>query len=81
MIHRPYRLPPQATRLMTGQLLASMHSCAHDGLPVLALDATGLQLQGALDAFCTYDGPLGYRRVTGSGGGAVTLWAPTAQKV
>lgn len=47
-----------------------------------ALDATGLQLQGLLDATLTYDGPLGYHKLPGdSGARAVTLWAPTAQSV
>ena len=86
-------------RLVTGQLLVSVHPCGltstiSAGAPPptseAAIDATGVQLQGVLDSLFTYDGPLGYHRgspplkggaAAGGKGGAVTVWAPTAQKV
>ena len=85
----------QASRLLQGQLLVSMHGAAQPGegegaaataAPSAALDATGVQVHGALDALCTYDGPLGYHRTAAgagpqAGGGTVTVWAPTAQQV
>lgn len=80
----------QASRLLQGQLLVSMHGAVQPGegegaavaAPSTALDATGVQVHGALDALCTYDGPLGYHRAAkGAGGGSVTVWAPTAQQV
>ena len=90
----PSFLPLQASRLLQGQLLVSMHGAAQPGegkdaaataAPSAALDATGVQVHGALDALCTYDGPLGYHRTAAgagprAGGGTVTVWAPTAQQ-
>lgn len=40
--------------------------------------ATGVQLAGALDALCTYDGPLGIETQR-NGGATLRVWAPTAQ--
>ena len=74
----PHIAQQQASRLLTGQLMVSMHGGADNNK--VALDATGVQLQGALDSLFTYDGPLGYRKTEG-GSGTVTLWAPTAQQV
>ena len=58
--------------------MVSLHGGPDSGSA--ALDATGVQLQGALDSLFMYDGPLGYRKPDG-GNGSVTLWAPTAQQV
>ncbi|KAG2441246.1 hypothetical protein HYH02_010089 [Chlamydomonas schloesseri] len=66
--------------VVAGQLLVSVHDAEGE-----ALDSTGVQIQGLLDELYTYDGPLGdHPDGSSSGGGtghAITLWAPTAQKV
>ena len=72
----PQEVVDQLNRLVTGQLLISDHSS--DGKP---LDATGIQLQGLLDATHSYQGPLGYKRSKSSDSGSLTVWAPTAQSV
>lgn len=60
--------------LLKSQLALS--AAAADGAP---LDATGVQIPGALDALFVYDGALG---PTFEGGGvALRVWAPTAQSV
>jgi hypothetical protein len=46
-----------------------------------ALDATGVQLHGLLDAVASYEGSLGYSRGAGGKQGTISVWAPTAQSV
>ncbi|CAI5474022.1 unnamed protein product [Closterium sp. Yama58-4] len=45
------------------------------------VDATCVQVAGALDALCLYEGPLGAHVEKGESGGSVSIhvWAPTAQ--
>jgi pullulanase len=71
------RLADAAPRLLLLKCqLALSARAAADGS---VADATGVQVAGALDALCAYDGPLGATRA----GADVTLrvWAPTAQRV
>jgi pullulanase len=71
------RLAAAAPRLLLLKCqLALTARAAADGS---VADATGVQVAGALDALCAYDGPLGMARA----GADVTLrvWAPSAQRV
>ena len=70
------RLPADAPRLHLLKCQLAVTAAAEDGTPV---DATGVQNAGALDALCTYAGPLG---VTRDGSDvALHVWAPTALRV
>lgn len=75
--YRALELPPSAPvrDLLRRQLAVA--AVDEDGAPV---DATGVQLQGALDELYAYDGPLGAEFGSDN---LVTLrvWAPTAQNV
>jgi pullulanase len=75
---RAFKLPAltaDATRpLLKGQLAVSAVDA--DGAPI---DATGVQIPGALDALFGYDGALG--PLFDDDGIALRLWAPTAQSV
>eukprot|EP00884_Botryococcus_braunii_P013168 jgi/Botrbrau1/21852/Bobra.0190s0065.1 len=64
----------QTGALLKAQLAASVKE--HDGTPV---DATSVQIQGALDQLKMHNGPLG-AHVTEEGVG-IHVWAPTAQSV
>ena len=70
------RLPPDASKLHLLKCQLAVAAVAEDGTPV---DATGVQNAGALDALCTYAGPLG---VTRDGSDVeIHVWAPTALRV
>ena len=75
------------TRAVAHAVLISSHSFfapavpsqdASDGSPV---DATGVQLQGALDDLFATNEPLGVTFAENGGGVRITVWAPTAQHV
>lgn len=51
---------------------------ADTGSPI---DATGVQIQGAIDDMCAYDGPLGADFDAGKESVTLRVWAPTAQTV
>lgn len=51
---------------------------ADTGSPI---DATGVQMQGAIDDMCAYDGPLGADFDAGKESVTLRVWAPTAQTV
>ena len=51
---------------------------ADTGSPI---DATGVQMQGAIDDMCAYDGPLGADFDAGKESITLRVWAPTAQTV
>ncbi|CAI5532371.1 unnamed protein product, partial [Closterium sp. Naga37s-1] len=71
------------------RLLASQTALACSSASGTPLDATCLQLAGALDALCGYEGPLGAHVEkqggdwwsSGSGTVSIHVWAPTAQEV
>jgi len=72
------RVPPEALsqvqQLVQGELAVTMHSATGE-----AMDATCLQMQGGIDAFFKYDGPLGCWWDESKGTHTVAVWAPTAQ--
>ena len=74
-----FRLPTDdaatLVRLLKTQLV--LEARRGDGAVTLA---TGVQVAGALDALCTYDGPLGIETHR-NGDATLRLWAPTAQAV
>ena len=70
------RLPADASRLHLLKCQLAVAAVGEDGAPV---DATGVQNAGALDALCTYAGPLGATR--DGPNVALHLWAPTALRV
>ncbi|GJP74183.1 hypothetical protein CLOP_g4809 [Closterium sp. NIES-67] len=68
---------PHLHRLLSSQTALSCSSAS--GTPI---DATSLQLAGALDALCLYEGPLGvHMEAQGGGTVGIRVWAPTAQEV
>lgn len=75
LLEVPEEALQQIPELVSCQVAVSMHSASGD-----AMDSTGVQLEGLLDDCYYYEGPLG-DHVTSTGGRALALWAPTAQKV
>ncbi len=73
-----FKLPPldraRLIGLTRGQLVVAMYD--EEGKP---LDATRLQIPGALDALFPYDGPLGV--TIDNGLPTIRVWAPTARQV
>ncbi|NEQ53637.1 MAG: pullulanase-type alpha-1,6-glucosidase, partial [Leptolyngbya sp. SIO3F4] len=73
-----WRLPKRALADIPDILRSEIAIAAYDASGKL-LDATGVQLQGVLDALYSYDGELGV--VYDQGTPTLKLWAPTAQSV
>ncbi|KAL6752790.1 glycoside hydrolase superfamily [Haematococcus lacustris] len=72
----PAKALEQVSSLVQAQLMVSVASASGS-----AMDATGLQLQGGLDAHFSYDGPLGVSQDPTTGQITVAVWAPTAQSL
>ena len=74
-----FRLPTNADKNEVAKALKSQLAISAKDDKGELLDATALQIPGALDDLYTYDGPLG---ATFSGGApTLRLWAPTARSV